>query len=180
MSKELDNNAVAEKWSGLSDKQKALLALRMKKQGAEQPAQSLKITRLERTGEDRFTASYSQKRFWFLDQWHTNKAAYNTHLVSKLVGRLDLNALKQTFDAIVNRHEILQMVYRNREHEVECCRHSNPVVTIGEKSVKAFTRKQLEEKIEDFVHEEVHNPFDLANDLPIRVTLLSVSKKSII
>ncbi|WP_341282110.1 amino acid adenylation domain-containing protein [Paenibacillus sp. FSL H8-0537] len=177
MSKELDNNAVAEKWSGLSDKQKALLALRMKKQGAEQPAQSLKITRLERTGEDRFTASYSQKRFWFLDQWHTNKAAYNTHLVSKLVGRLDLNALKQTFDAIVNRHEILQMVYRNREHEVECCRHSNPVVTIGEKSVKAFTRKQLEEKIEDFVHEEVHNPFDLANDLPIRVTLLSVSKK---
>ncbi|MGG4146716.1 amino acid adenylation domain-containing protein [Paenibacillus algorifonticola] len=177
MSKGLDNNAVAEKWSGLTDKQKALLALRMKKQGTEQPAQSLKITRLERNGEDRYMASYAQKRFWFLDQWHTNKAAYNTHLVSKLVGRVDLNSLKQTFDAIVNRHEILQMVYRNREHEVECCRHSNPVVAIAEKSVKAFTRKQLEEKIEDFVHKEVHSPFDLASDLPIRVTLLSASNK---
>lgn len=177
MSKGLENNALADKWSGLSDKQRALLALRMKKQGADQSAQSLKITRLERAEKDSFIASYGQKRFWFLDQWNTNKATYNTHLVSKLIGRLDLNALKMTFEAIVKRHEILQMVYQNRNDEVYCSRHSNPVITICEKSVKALTRRKLEEKIEDFVRTEVHNPFDLAADLPIRVTLLSVSKR---
>lgn len=176
MNNKLTEERLSKRLNGLSAKQKALLALRMKKQNTAQGFDGLKIVPFDRTDQDKFVVSYSQKRFWFLDQWHSNKAANNTHLVTKMVGKLNKIALKQTFDEIFKRHEILQMVYENIDDEIYCRRHPQPVLNISYKTIRAFTKKKREAVIEDYVCTEVHKPFDLAKDLPIRVTLVSASK----
>ena len=173
MNNELEN--ISKKMSGLSAKQKALLALRMKKQHPHEQAGGMKIIPFDRVNQDRFIVSYSQKRFWFLDQWHSNKAANNTNLVSKLVGKLNIAALQQTFNEILKRHEILQMVYENIDDEVYCQRHPQPVLNIRSKIIRTFSKKRKLKAIEDFIIAEIHKPFDLANDLPLRVTLLKAS-----
>jgi amino acid adenylation domain-containing protein len=172
---ELENNAIEDKISELSPKQKALLALRMKKQNNSNKQEDMKIIHIQREKEDKFITSYGQKRFWFLDSWNSNKAAYNNHFVSKIVGKLDFNALCSTFNEIIRRHEILQMVYSNLEDEVYCHHNIYSEFKIDTVEIK-YSNKDIEKKrIKSFIDEEVHKAFDLSKDIPIRVTLLSAS-----
>ena len=67
MNNELPEERLSKRLNGLSAKQKALLALRIKNQNTGQGVDGLKIVPYSRSGQDKFIVSYSQKRFWFLD-----------------------------------------------------------------------------------------------------------------
>ncbi|MGN6150506.1 MAG: condensation domain-containing protein, partial [Lysobacteraceae bacterium] len=56
--------------------------------------------------------SFAQQRLWFIDQMDRGSSEYNMPLAIRLHGRLDLDALQATLDAIVDRHEILRTSYR--------------------------------------------------------------------
>ena len=168
---------ITSKLGNLTDKQKALLALRMNKQHQdEKKAGSKPLYKMDRTGKTEFLSSYSQKRFWFLDQWNSNKATNQTHLVTKFEGKLDISALQYAFDEIVKRHEVLGMTYKSVDYEVYCVPKANARCKVEVKKVKGLTAKQKEANVSYMIQEELIRPFDLANDLPIRVTVLEVSK----
>jgi amino acid adenylation domain-containing protein len=52
--------------------------------------------------------SLIQQRFWFLDQMEGASAAYNIARALRLVGRLNLTALQQAIESIIQRHETLR------------------------------------------------------------------------
>jgi amino acid adenylation domain-containing protein len=52
--------------------------------------------------------SFSQERLWFLDQLEPRNPAYNISQIERLIGRLDVSALKRAIATIVNRHQILR------------------------------------------------------------------------
>ena len=52
--------------------------------------------------------SSAQHRLWFLDQLEPGNHAYNLAHAMEISGELDVNALRQSFDALVERHEILR------------------------------------------------------------------------
>ncbi|MGN6152070.1 MAG: condensation domain-containing protein, partial [Lysobacteraceae bacterium] len=56
--------------------------------------------------------SFAQQRLWFIDQMDRGGSEYNIPMGVRLHGRLDLDALQATLDAIVDRHEILRTSYR--------------------------------------------------------------------
>src|ERR1700683_5170611 len=56
-------------------------------------------------------AAYAQQRLWFLDRLEPNSSVYNVPLVTRLRGRLDLQALNQAFTAIAERHETLRTTF---------------------------------------------------------------------
>ena len=58
-----------------------------------------------------YLLSYAQQRLWFLDQLEPGSAFYNMPVSVELLGRLDLKALRQTFSALVERHESLRTVF---------------------------------------------------------------------
>jgi amino acid adenylation domain-containing protein len=52
--------------------------------------------------------SFAQQRFWFLDQLEPGRATYNIPVAVRLTGQLNLDALRRTFNELVQRHEILR------------------------------------------------------------------------
>src|SRR5689334_17448165 len=52
--------------------------------------------------------SFAQQRLWFLDQLEPGKSVYNVPIVVRMSGSLDVSALQQALDGLVERHEILR------------------------------------------------------------------------
>ncbi|HWK03650.1 MAG TPA: amino acid adenylation domain-containing protein [Puia sp.] len=74
--------------------------------GAEVPS------RINKTKEDLlYPLSPSQKRLWLLDQLEKEQVAYNITRSYILTGNLNSMALKEAFDTLVRRHEILRTVF---------------------------------------------------------------------
>ncbi|RUT69553.1 amino acid adenylation domain-containing protein [Flavobacterium cupreum] len=55
----------------------------------------------------------SQYRFWILSQLEGGSLAYNMPAVLKLTGELDADKFKETFQLLIQRHEILRTGFRN-------------------------------------------------------------------
>lgn len=56
------------------------------------------------------TLSFAQERLWFLDALGAG-GAYHIPIALKLVGRIELTALREALDAIVARHEALRTIF---------------------------------------------------------------------
>mgnify|MGYP003683409399 FL=1 len=52
--------------------------------------------------------SYAQQRLWFLDQLERGSAAYNISWTVRLKGVLNVPAMQQAVNALVERHEVLR------------------------------------------------------------------------
>ena len=55
--------------------------------------------------------SYAQQRLWFLEQLEPGRAVYHLPLAWRLTGSLDVSALVQSLEALVQRHEILRTTF---------------------------------------------------------------------
>jgi len=108
--------------------------------------------------------SFAQQRLWFIDQLEGSSAQYNMPAALRLKGVLDRDALQKTFDAIVERHEILRTRYTG---DVQDIRTFEPL-PIREVAVAP-------EQLDALLAEEAGRPFDLSRDLMLRVALLRLS-----
>lgn len=57
---------------------------------------------------DHFPVSFAQQRLWFLDQFEQGSPTYNVPAAVRLSGKLDVEALEQSINQIVRRHEVLR------------------------------------------------------------------------
>jgi len=57
------------------------------------------------TGSYIFPASFAQQRLWFLDQLDPGKSVYNMVYAVGFETRLNIEALENSLNEIVNRHE---------------------------------------------------------------------------
>ncbi|SCY62985.1 condensation domain-containing protein, partial [Nitrosospira sp. Nsp13] len=96
---ELNKQGIAERYSALSpEKQKEFLSA-LKKRGFD--FSLLPIVRQK--AQNRNILSYAQQRHWFLWQLEPLSTAYHLSGALSLTGRLDIEALRSSFDALVMR-----------------------------------------------------------------------------
>ncbi|HUN44157.1 MAG TPA: amino acid adenylation domain-containing protein [Acetobacteraceae bacterium] len=67
------------------------------------------IPRADRAGD--LPLSSAQRRLWFLDQYETDKSVYAIATAVRLRGDLNIGALREAINAIVERHETLRTVF---------------------------------------------------------------------
>jgi len=103
--------------SGLSQKQRDLLLLRLSRVGKQLEAQQAQspnsppqlIKPVPRTGD--LPLSYAQQRQWFLQQLEPGTSAYNMPNAVHVRGVLDFEALERAVTEVVRRHEVLRTVF---------------------------------------------------------------------
>ncbi|GAA6618281.1 amino acid adenylation domain-containing protein [Scytonema sp. NUACC26] len=112
--------------------------------------------------------SHRQKALWFFYQLAPNSSAYNVRYAARLMLNVDIPALRQAAQALIERHSILRTTYT--------AQHGEPVQTIQENQEVCFSVQEATNGSKDDFHNwivsESDRPFDLSNGPVIRFNLL--------
>ncbi|MGQ0842215.1 amino acid adenylation domain-containing protein [Actinokineospora sp.] len=111
---------------------------------------------------DELPLSFAQQRLWVLQRAEPASSAYNYPLTLRLHGDLDIAAFSAAVHDVVGRHEVLRTVFGERDgHPFQrVLPGARPVIEVVEHAGAVFAA--------------VDRPFDLAADLPLRVTIAAV------
>lgn len=101
---------IAQRFSRLSPEQRRLAYQKIRLEGLD--IGQFPILARDDATRAAETASYAQARQWFLWQMDPASTSYHLSGALRLVGALDVPALKASFDALVQRHESLRTVFR--------------------------------------------------------------------
>ncbi|CAM5649102.1 Tyrocidine synthase 3 [Streptomyces avidinii] len=111
--------------------------------------------------------SFAQRRLWLLDSVRGPSATYNVPVAVRLHGPVDFPALRAAAHDLVARHEVLRTVVA--EHEGEPYQY---VLPLAGASVPVELREVAGDRFEEEATLAGGHVFDLAAELPLRVTLL--------
>ncbi|MGW2089074.1 condensation domain-containing protein, partial [Streptomyces sp. NPDC001880] len=115
--------------------------------------------------------SYAQRRIWFLDQFEGPSAAYNIAVTLRLTGEVDVAALRAALADVIERHESLRTVIETQDGE--------PGQRILENvSPDLLTMAVAEDNIPAEISKAAEYCFDLASEIPVRASLLTVTPSS--
>jgi len=125
-----------------------------------------------RVNRESIPLSFAQQRLWFLDQLEPNSPLYNIPMAMRLSGALNVEALQESLNAIVARHEALRTTFVAVD--------GNPVQVIGESSTMDFRVTDLshqpaserESELQSLLKEQVRRSFNLSADLMLRASLV--------
>ncbi|HTU59712.1 MAG TPA: condensation domain-containing protein, partial [Polyangiales bacterium] len=157
------SDSLVATWNALSpDKRKAFAAL-MRKKGINVYAQ-LPVSQVERTGV--LPLSYAQERMWFLAQLEPDSAAYSITGGFELRGSLDIDAVQQAVDALVQRHEPLRTAF-----VVNDGRAQQLIVDDARCNVVQHDLRARPQDLDALVEEHASRPFDLTQAPLFRVSL---------
>jgi mycobactin peptide synthetase MbtE len=125
-----------------------------------------------RAGE-RYPLSAGQRRMWFLQAMDTSDVTLNICVSYRLTGALDEARLRSAFNDVVARHAILRTVY-GVDSEGEPYQFFSDSVEIGWRTddVMRLATEERDRRIEALAADEFGRPFDLTNELPLRITLI--------
>ncbi|MEU3572749.1 amino acid adenylation domain-containing protein [Kitasatospora sp. NPDC036755] len=140
----------------------ALLAAALPDSAAARPA----LRPAERP--ERVPLSSAQQRLWFIEQFEGPSALYNTPVAVRLTGAVDLPALELAVRDVVRRHEVLRTVFPTVDGQPH-----QRVVSADELPLHQV-RVADESELRTALVAAGEEVFDLAHDLPVRATLLSL------
>ncbi len=130
------------------------------------------ILSIERSGD--LPLSFAQQRMWFLYQLESQSPFYNESLQLRVAGLLNVEALQQSVNKIIRRHEILRTTFPAVD--------GKPLQVIFPSlamNIPVLDLQGLEEsEVQQIVTKEARQPFDLSNGPLLRVTLLRLGPES--
>ncbi len=127
-------------------------------------------------GAVRLPLSFAQQRLWFLDQLEPGSTLYNIPSAIRMSGDLNLEALRQTLDALAGRHESLRTTFEavnGKPAQVISATASLPLnmLDLSETPAEHKEAAVMSEAVAD-----ARKPFDLARGPLVRACLLRLSE----
>ncbi|MDX2392694.1 amino acid adenylation domain-containing protein [Streptomyces sp. DK15] len=119
---------------------------------------------------DELPLSHAQQRLWVIQQLEDTSAAYNFPLVMRLRGDLDITAWRAALADVTDRHEALRTLFVERDGQA-----LQRVLPAGRSQPPVEHLRATEEEAAALVDAAINRPFDLARELPLRVTVIEVA-----
>lgn len=119
------------------------------------------------------TLSFAQQRLWFLDQLEPESTLYNIPSALRLRGSLNVAALEQSLNSLIQRHESLRTTFAVVNGQP--AQQISPRLTLVAQVIDLSTLHEMETReaaVKRLLWEEMQCPFDLARGPLIRVRLL--------
>lgn len=137
--------------------------------------QKLQAPPIERVSRDQeLPLSFAQQRLWFLDQLQPGNSAYNIPVGVRLQGVLNIMALQQSFQEVINRHEALRTVFTTVAGQPIQVIIQSPSFTLSAVNLQHLAPTEREAKALQLATEEARKPFTLYEWPLLRVTLLQL------
>ena len=130
------------------------------------------LQRVSRDGD--LPLSFAQQRLLFLDQFEPNSALYNMSTALQVSGPLNVEALQESFNTIVSRHEVLRTTFTIVDGvPVQVIAH-NRLAELNMIDLSHVSAAEREGEVLRLVKAEGSRPFNLSSDLMLRATLLNL------
>jgi nitrogen fixation protein/acyl carrier protein len=117
--------------------------------------------------------SFSQERLWFIDQLN-GSVQYHIPAVLKLKGELNVDALTNAIQQIINRHEVLRTVIVEEEgigYQVVKEKNGWYLQTVDGLKYKDNIRG-----LQQYVKQFINLPFNLSEDYMLRAVLINLDE----
>ena len=152
----------------LQERRRELLRRRIAESGMAAP-ESAKQARI-RAGE-RYPLSAGQRRMWFLQTMDAGDVTLNICVAYRLTGALDEARLRAAFNDVIARHAILRTTYCvDSEGEPYQVFSDDVEISWRTDDLTQLPEKERERQIEAVARDEFGRPFDLTDELPLRIT----------
>lgn len=125
-----------------------------------------------------FPLSLTQQRFWFLDQMEGANAAYNIARALRLVGRLNLTALQQAVEEIIQRHETLRTSFAMVDGKPVQFIAATVPFTLPLADLQELPEVERLAELQRLITAEYTRPFDLTIAPLFRVSLIRLESES--
>ncbi|BBJ37309.1 hypothetical protein SSPO_000270 [Streptomyces antimycoticus] len=122
-----------------------------------------------------FPLSFAQQRLWFIDQLEPDSAAYHVPTPMRLHGPLDTEALRLSFQAVAERHEVLRTVFTTVDGVPQQVVRPTRPWELPLTDLTALPPEERRREAEQLVRDDAARPFDLAHGPLLRTALLRVA-----
>jgi hypothetical protein len=152
---------------GLSETKRALLAAELAKRRAAAAASAAISPRPVGQPPE---LSVAQRRLWFLDQIAPGRPTYNATLTLRMIGTLDVEALRRALDLIVERHEALRTVGVNVG--------GAPQGRLLDTGVRWRFAEVCADDLSAALRADASEPFDLSADVMLRASVYRIEPQN--
>lgn len=120
--------------------------------------------------------SFAQRRLWFVDQMTSGSPEYNIFWAIRIKGLLNLSALKQSFNEIVQRHEVLRTNFKTLEGQPLQEIAPNLQLELPVMDWRQLSQSEWEAQLARIADVEANIPFNLGKDPLLRIILVHLNE----
>ena len=124
---------------------------------------------------ERLPVSFSQQRLWFIDQLEGSSAQYHIPEAWRLRGDLDINALRFAINEIIERHESLRTSFAQIDGDPVQIICPHLALDVPFIDLSALDPHKQQEELNNALHNEWEEPFDLTRGPLLRAKLIRLS-----
>ncbi|HEY0684527.1 MAG TPA: amino acid adenylation domain-containing protein, partial [Steroidobacter sp.] len=121
---------------------------------------------------DRVRTSFAQQQLWLIDRLYGGSAHYNIPAALRVTGDFDLKLAESAFDRIVARHAPLRTIFVTVGDEPWQVIRDDVRLQLRVHDLRGLTKEQMDEAQRRLIQEDASAPFDLAQDLMLRVSFI--------
>ncbi len=121
--------------------------------------------------------SFAQQRLWFLNQLEGESATYNISAAVRIEGELNLQALEQSLQTLVQRHDSLHTCFP-MQNGLPVVQTSVPSFQLDRVDLSDLSEAEQKSEVSRRLQAEAATPFDLATGPLFRTQLLCLGKVS--
>ncbi len=119
--------------------------------------------------------SYAQQRLWLASQMQPDSALYNVPVAVRLEGVLNVEALAQSLDRIVSRHDVLRTVFATVDGSPMAVLRDGGSGSLAVEDLRALPESAREAEALNRMQIAARQPFDLARGPLYRFTLFTLA-----
>lgn len=123
-----------------------------------------------------FPPSFAQQRLWFIDRLGVTKAVYNIPAAVRLTGELDVLALENSLQAIVDRHEVFRTGFALASGELVQAIAPTVEFTLNRIDLQHLPDSSREAQGRQIAETDAKQGFDLSRPPLLRGTLIQLDR----
>ncbi|MEH1973960.1 MAG: amino acid adenylation domain-containing protein [Nostoc sp.] len=137
---------------------------------------SISLTQREKTTSVQ-PLSYAQQGLWFINQLNPDSPTYNIPIVISLKGCINLVALQDSLNEIINRHEVLRTSFAVVDGQPAQVINQPVPLTLAVEDLRLLSERERTQEAQRLATELAQEPFDLSAQSLFRAKILQLDDK---